>query len=284
MNIARVQVFLILFICLAIPYCFLNVGSPRAQAKQSTETRKIHGAVMDRHDKGISGVLVRAYRGNLLVGDSRTTETGQYSIVVDVGQPITIIRYDHSDWYATTVNEISGARDNFINKILIKQGDHLSLAMQKDLVFTIERLYQIDRANRISDDSFKMLYRIMIDRAKLSDDLLAKLPIPFDLSSDQIVRTLTTGKWRALAFAPGVTYEFILKFRIDGDKVTGESTTKERVLPIASASLNGNELTVVINSSRGPFSLKALVTNEELVGEYDLAGEVGGSWRAERTD
>ncbi|HWP55866.1 MAG TPA: hypothetical protein VN476_17180 [Pyrinomonadaceae bacterium] len=288
MSIGKLDSVLLLVLGLAISIFSLNIESVQAQARQNKETRKIHGAVMDRYDRGISGVLVRAYRGNRLVGVSRTTETGQYSILLDVGEPITTIRYEHSDWIVTTVNEISGARDNLINKILTRQGEHLSSEMQKEFVLTIDRLYYIDRANAVSDDSFRRSYQPMIERSNLPDELLAKLPIRFngnnkDLPSERALRALTSGEWIAFAYAPGAKYEFMLRFEINGNRVTGEGTTQEHVLPIASGSLKGDELSFVINSTRGPFALTAIVKDRELVGEFDLAGEVGGFWRAVKT-
>jgi hypothetical protein len=139
------------------------------------QRHKLEGEVLDNGNTPIVGVLVRIYRGSEKVGEDRTKQDGRYLISFVRGSPISTIRYDQTDWNPATINDVSGARDHNINKVLHRVGSKLSYDEAMELLSVLERLYYIDRANNIPVASLREQYGSVIDKMHIPESLQQKL-------------------------------------------------------------------------------------------------------------
>ena len=90
---------------------------------------------------------------------------------------------------------------------------------------------------------------------------------------------LLSGEWMALADTQG-GFPFSLTLKIDGEKVTGGSSSQLGESTITSGSWKDGRLSFVLDSSNGPIAMTATVVDGKLVGEFDYAGQLQGRWVA----
>ena len=88
------------------------------------------------------------------------------------------------------------------------------------------------------------------------------------------------GDWDAVADAQGQPFPFTLTLKIDGDKVTGSSTSQLGTSPITSGSWKDGKLAVVLEGGAGQIALMATMIEGKLSGDYDFAGQLSGKWVA----
>jgi len=141
----------------------------------SQQRHKLEGEVLNKENNPIPAVLVRIYRGNIKVGEDRTKPDGKYSISFDSGSPINTIRYDDTDWNPATINDVSGARDHNINKVLSRVGSTLSFHEALELLSALERIYYIDRANNVPISKIRERYDGVIYRMRIPEALQQRL-------------------------------------------------------------------------------------------------------------
>ncbi len=91
---------------------------------------------------------------------------------------------------------------------------------------------------------------------------------------------LLTGEWDASADAQGQAFPFSLTLKVDGDKVTGGSSSQLGDSTISNGSFKDGKLAVVLDGANGQTTLVATMTDGKLVGDYDYAGQLQGKWVA----
>ncbi|HXU08316.1 MAG TPA: hypothetical protein VN743_04910, partial [Blastocatellia bacterium] len=89
-----------------------------------------------------------------------------------------------------------------------------------------------------------------------------------------------TGEWDAAADAQGQAFPFTLVLKLDGDKVTGSSSSQLGNSEISSGTWKDGKLSLVINGSSGAIGLMATLDGGKLIGDYDFAGQLQGKWVA----
>ena len=149
----------------AVPVCF-------AAAPQST----ISGRVLDPTDNAIPGIQIQAYRDHRSIGNPVTSSrNGEYRVEFDSGTPLDTVRYDHSDWYPGTVENISGKNDHTVHKVLYRRGKPLSPFEAEDVICAFERIAEIDAKNDTRQKSLTQYkYREALDE-------IEKLSLPPEL-------------------------------------------------------------------------------------------------------
>lgn len=153
----------------------LFVGITSAIAAQQTQKETVSGHVLDPSDNKIVGVRVEAYRQSQLLGTSSSNSNGEYSISFDAGPPVDTVRYDQSDWYPGTVENISGKNNHTVHKILYGRGQKLSTFEAEDVICTFERIVEIDAKNDTRQKSLTQYkYREALDE-------IEKLSLPPEL-------------------------------------------------------------------------------------------------------
>jgi hypothetical protein len=88
------------------------------------------------------------------------------------------------------------------------------------------------------------------------------------------------GNWDGVADANGNTIPFSLTLKVDGETVTGTSSSQVGEGTIKSGSWKGGKLVFDIETPNGVISMSATVIDGKLSGEFDYAGQAQGKWVA----
>lgn len=88
------------------------------------------------------------------------------------------------------------------------------------------------------------------------------------------------GAWEAVADANGQPFAFLLTLKIDGENVSGNSSSQLGEATITSGSWKEGRLSFVIEGPNGAISMSAAVVEGKLSGEFDFAGQLQGRWVA----
>ena len=97
----------------------------------------------------------------------------------------------------------------------------------------------------------------------------------FDPAADVI-----SGEWEAVADAGGQPFPFTLSLKLDGDKVTGSSSSQLGTSNISSGTWKDGKLAILLESGAGQIVLNAVIVDGKFSGEYDFAGQSSGKWVA----
>jgi hypothetical protein len=91
---------------------------------------------------------------------------------------------------------------------------------------------------------------------------------------------LLTGEWDAAADANGQAFPFTLTLKVDGEKVTGGSSSQLGESTISSGTFKDGKLAVVLDGANGQVALMATIIDGKLAGDFDYAGQMQGKWVA----
>ena len=91
---------------------------------------------------------------------------------------------------------------------------------------------------------------------------------------------LLTGVWDAAADAQGQAFPFTLTLKVEGEKVTGSSSSQLGESTISSGTWKDGKLAVVLDGTAGQVALIATLVDGKLSGDYDFAGQLQGKWVA----
>lgn len=90
-----------------------------------------------------------------------------------------------------------------------------------------------------------------------------------------------TGQWDAVADANGQPFPFLLTLKVDGETVSGGSSSQ-----LGEATLKGTwkdgKLVIQVDGQNGTINMSATVIDGKLSGEYDYSGQLQGKWVAIR--
>jgi len=166
----------------AMPKCILVLCLLVANPADAQKRPSVSGRVLDQTEKAIAGVDVQVYRDNRSVGRSVSDMNGRYSIEYGEGKPIDTVRFDHSDWFPGTVEDISGRSSHAINKILYNRNQrNLTYYQMQEVLSALERIAEIDRQNgstrqTLGDYRYQMALEA-IEQLDLPPDLRAKIAV-----------------------------------------------------------------------------------------------------------
>jgi hypothetical protein len=88
------------------------------------------------------------------------------------------------------------------------------------------------------------------------------------------------GEWEAVADANGQPFPFTLTLKIDGEKVSGSSTSQLGEAVISSGTWKDGKLNFTMEGQNGAITMQATVVDGKLSGEFDYAGQLQGKWVA----
>jgi len=89
-----------------------------------------------------------------------------------------------------------------------------------------------------------------------------------------------SGQWDAVADAQGQPFPFTLTLKLEGEKLTGSSSSQLGDSPVSSGSWKDGKLSVVLEGDAGQIALIATMVDGKLSGDYDFAGQLSGKWVA----
>jgi len=89
-----------------------------------------------------------------------------------------------------------------------------------------------------------------------------------------------SGEWDAVADAGGQPFPFTLVLKLDGDKVTGSSSSQLGTSNISAGTWKDGKLAIVLESGSGQILMNATIVEGKFSGDYDFAGQSSGKWVA----
>jgi hypothetical protein len=89
-----------------------------------------------------------------------------------------------------------------------------------------------------------------------------------------------SGQWDAVADANGQPFPFALTLKVEGENVTGSSSSQLGDSTVKSGSWKDGKLVFQLEGQSGVISLSATVIEGKLSGEFDYAGQLQGKWVA----
>jgi hypothetical protein len=89
-----------------------------------------------------------------------------------------------------------------------------------------------------------------------------------------------SGEWDAVADANGQPFPFLLVLKVEGENVTGSSSSQLGDATIKTGIWKDGKLVLQVEGQNGVISLNATVVEGKLSGEFDYAGQLQGKWTA----
>ena len=87
-----------------------------------------------------------------------------------------------------------------------------------------------------------------------------------------------SGDWDAAADAQGQPFPFTLSLKLDGEMVTGISSSQLGNSAISSGIWKDGKLAIMLDSPSGQVALVGTLQDGKLVGDYDYSGLLQGKW------
>lgn len=88
------------------------------------------------------------------------------------------------------------------------------------------------------------------------------------------------GTWEAVADANGQPFPFVLTLKVDGEKVSGTSSSQLGETNISTGTWKEGRLSFQLESASGLVTMSGTVIDGKLSGEFDFAGQLQGKWVA----
>jgi hypothetical protein len=88
------------------------------------------------------------------------------------------------------------------------------------------------------------------------------------------------GTWEAVADANGQPFPFVLALKVDGEKVSGTSSSQLGETNISTGTWKDGRLSFQLESASGVVTMSGTVIDGKLSGEFDFAGQLQGKWVA----
>jgi hypothetical protein len=88
------------------------------------------------------------------------------------------------------------------------------------------------------------------------------------------------GEWEGVADAQGQPFPFVLTLKVDGQTVTGGSSSQLGEAQLKNGSWKDGKLVFELEGQNGVISMSAVVIEGKLSGEFDFAGQLQGKWVA----
>ena len=88
------------------------------------------------------------------------------------------------------------------------------------------------------------------------------------------------GEWDGVADASGQPFPFLLVLKVEGENVTGSSSSQLGDSTVKSGSWKDGKLAFQLEGQNGVISMSATVVEGKLSGEFDYAGQMQGKWVA----
>jgi hypothetical protein len=89
-----------------------------------------------------------------------------------------------------------------------------------------------------------------------------------------------TGQWEAVADANGQPFPFLLILKVDGETVTGSSSSQLGDSTVKAGTWKDGTLVFQLEGQNGTISMSAKVVDGKLSGEFDYSGQLQGKWVA----
>ncbi len=91
---------------------------------------------------------------------------------------------------------------------------------------------------------------------------------------------IVSGEWNASADVQGNSIPFTLKLKLEGEKVTGESSSSQGTAAVSNGKWDGSKLSFSLDSPNGTINMTGVIKDGKINGDFDLGGQMSGTWSA----
>jgi hypothetical protein len=91
---------------------------------------------------------------------------------------------------------------------------------------------------------------------------------------------MLSGEWDGAADVQGQAFPFTLTLKVEGEKVTGSSSSQLGTSTITAGTWKDGKLAYVLESPNGQIAMIATLVDGKLIGDYDYSGQAQGKWVA----
>ena len=91
-----------------------------------------------------------------------------------------------------------------------------------------------------------------------------------------------TGDWDATVDAGGTSFPFVLKLKLEGDKVTGVSESSMGNAPLSKGTFVGDKLSFTLDIPQGAISFTGTVKDGKIKGNFEFPGQGSSTWEAKK--
>jgi len=111
---------------------------------------------------------------------------------------------------------------------------------------------------------------------------LKKVASPATVAVEASPATLVSlsGDWDGVADAQGDPVPFLLTLKVDGEKVTGGSSSQLGESTISNGSWKDGKLSFQLDSPNATVTMSATLVEGKLTGQFDYSGQMQGKWVA----
>ena len=88
------------------------------------------------------------------------------------------------------------------------------------------------------------------------------------------------GDWEGLADANGQSFPFLLTLKVDGENVTGGSSSQLGEATVKAGTWKNGQLVFDLEGPSGVISMTAKIVEGKLSGDFDFSGQLQGRWVA----
>lgn len=125
-------------------------------------------------------------------------------------------------------------------------------------------------ADKLTGDWIAGTQKKSVELKKSVAATTAAAPTQFDLN----------GQWEAVADAQGQPFPFLLTLKVEGEKVTGSSSSQLGDSRITTGTWKEGKLAFEMEGQNGTITMSAEVIEGKLSGQFDFAGQLSGKWVA----
>jgi len=207
----------------------------------------------------------------------------------------------------TTPADISGTYEGMVKRPGATAEEKVTLALKNEGGKITGRISHGDRTAEVTDGKFDNgtltlnLGKDAVITAKVDGDKLVGEAVhgtdkmPVNLKKVTAAAAITpeapttaagrgavdlSGQWEAVADANGQPFPFLLTLKIDGENVSGNSSSQLGEAQVKSGTWKDGRLSFQLEGSNGTIVMSATVIEGKLSGEFDYAGQLQGKWVA----
>jgi hypothetical protein len=133
-------------------------------------------------------------------------------------------------------------------------------------------------------DGDKLIGNLMHGTEKVPVELKKVTPVaaaaPATPAAPAAAAVNLNGQWEAVADANGQPFPFLLTLKIDGESVSGNSSSQLGEAQVKNGTWKDGHLSFQLEGSNGTISMSATVIDGKLSGEFDYSGQLQGKWVA----
>src|SRR5687767_5531202 len=223
---------------------------------------------------------------------SFSRNAGLFALTFALGASVALAQDTLSGKYEGTV-KTAGAADEKVSLELKNDGGKITGRLMKGqtaIDISEGTLAESKLSLKLGAAANEGTISAVVDGAKITGDWTAgaskktlelqKVPAASAAAPAASAAVNLNGQWDAVADAQGQPFPFLLMLKIDGETVTGSSSSQLGESQIKNGTLKDGKLVFDLEGQNGVISMSATIVEGKLSGEFDYSGQLQGKWVA----